>query len=374
MFNQQPVTDADISIVVQGAIDTRKIHREIGGQRHDLKGKNTENVLIALKNLFPRAEVILSAWEGADTSNLLADKIILSKDPKGCLSTLVFNSGHNVNRQIISSLNGLKQATRPFTLKLRSDLLFVNDDFLTFWNEHKPTKRLDAYRFFEDFILNPAIYARKSVLMAQKTFPLYLHPSDWAHFGRTEDILKLFDIDLLPEPQTAQYFEIHSDIRQQCDDPWPEWNYQFPPEQHILLQSMRKHGWPVDYEHRLEYKPELQQFSDCFMANNFITLNQSQWLFFGLKHPIMQHQLNSNQYNGLYSFEAWQADYQRLIDPTYPTLQTAEPQLRKDWLEISLGLPVNHHVPTLHQLDALQPHLTVHQVQAIKNPAMHGVH
>jgi hypothetical protein len=355
MPSQSPITDADISIVVQGAVDTKRLPKRIGEQKHDLKGKITENVLLSLKELFPKAELILSTWEGTDVSQLIADNIVLSTDPKGCLSNPLFKSGHNVNRQIVSSCNGVKQATRPFTLKVRTDFLLVNDDFLTFWNEAKPTKRLEEYRFFEDFVLNPALFARKGVTTAKKTFPLYFHPSDWAHFGRTEDILKLFDVELLPEPQTAQYFKLNPEIRQSHDDCWPEWNFQFPPEQHILLQSMRKHGWSVPYEHRLEYKPELSHFSDCFMANNFIFLNQLQWLFFNLKHSRMQYQLSSNEYHGLYSFEAWQADYKRLIDPDYPNIQTMEPALREEWFNVFMKLPTNHYHPLSHQLHPQQP-------------------
>ena len=367
MTNRPYITDADISIVVQGPVSKTPVPRKIGGQSHQLKGGVTHNVLEALRDLFPRAELILSTWEGTDATGLIADKICLSPDPGFAMVNPISKKlKFNLNRYVVSSQRGIQAATRPYTLKLRSDMLFVNDDFLAFWNEQKPVKRNPEFSVFKDFILNPAIYARKSVTPSKKTFPLYFYPSDWAHFGRTEDLNTLFDIPLFPEAELVSYFLENSALRTQFEDPFPEYHFQFHPEQLVLLACLKKQGWQIPYEHRLEYRPELQALSDQLMVNNFIFLNQSQWLYFSLKHLFMQHQLTSSQYHGLYDFATWQADYTRLVDSTYRPFETAEPNLRQDYFDAYFGVPLTYSYPLAHQLHPKNP--TIEGVQ-ISNQA-----
>jgi hypothetical protein len=359
MNNRPYVTDTDISIVVQGAVVRKPVPSKIGGQRHQLKGGITQNVLEALKDLFPNAELILSTWEGSDIEGLIADKICLSPDPSSTLLNPISKKlKSHLNQEIVSSQRGIQAATRPYTLKLRSDMLFVNDDFLAFWNEQKPTKRNPEFSVFKDFILNPTIYARKSLTPNKKTFPVYFHPSNWAHFGLTEDLNTLFDLPLFPEETLTSYFLQNPELRNLFEDPLPEYHFQFHPEQSVLLACLKKQGWQIPYEHRLEYKPELQTLSDQLMVNNFIFLDQSQWLYFNLKHLFMQHQLTSSQYNGLYDFATWQAYYIRLVDSTYKTIKTAEATLRQDYFYDYFGVSVDHMQPLAHQLNPKDPQLT----------------
>lgn len=349
------VTDAVMSIVVHGPVITKQVPKKINDCTHGLKGGITQNVLAALKDLFPQAELILSTWEDAPLEGIVADKICVTPNPGSVLVHPRMKEKSHLNQYVVSAAAGINAATRPYTLRLRSDLLFVTDDFVQFWNDAKPSLRSSEYTIFQDFILNPALFARKSVCPARKTFPLYFHPSNWAHFGRTEDLALLFDIPLFDEATTARFFLNNPLLRNQFEDPTPELYAQFYPSQQVFLACLAKQGWDITYPHRLAYQPELQELSDQLMCNNFIFLDQSQWLFFNLKQPFMQVHLSSSQYYGLYSFEVWQADYARLVNATYQPVETPENGIRADWLKTLIHLPEDHYYPLSHQLHPQQP-------------------
>ena len=63
------IKSANISVVVQGAI-----------------GTNTEQCLQSVRRFLPSAEIVLSTWVGADTTNLDYDKLIDKQIEKAGIS------------------------------------------------------------------------------------------------------------------------------------------------------------------------------------------------------------------------------------------------------------------------------------------------
>ena len=108
------INSKDISVVVQGAID--KI--------------NTKLCLQCIRKQFPYAEVILSTWEGSNVSNLDYDIVLFNKDPGAALCSNAENVLNNVNREIVSTFNGIKQAKNKYILKIRSDLILNGKNIL----------------------------------------------------------------------------------------------------------------------------------------------------------------------------------------------------------------------------------------------------
>ena len=122
------ISSKDISIVIQGAINPTETPKCISSIRHNL----------------PEAEIILSTWEGSDTSNLDYDKLVLNQDPGA--TSITKKIKNNMNRQLLSTQNGLKIAEKKYVLKLRSDLILSNTNFLKYFDKFQ--SRIEDYEPF----------------------------------------------------------------------------------------------------------------------------------------------------------------------------------------------------------------------------------
>ncbi|MFN9708181.1 MAG: WavE lipopolysaccharide synthesis family protein, partial [Burkholderiales bacterium] len=99
------IRDDQISIVVQGDIRA-----------------NTHQSVAALRRQLPRAEIVLSTFKNQmahlETSglSLLVDKLCVSDDPGAMPPTVNSPTAppNNINRMLVSTQAGLKQATRPY--------------------------------------------------------------------------------------------------------------------------------------------------------------------------------------------------------------------------------------------------------------------
>lgn len=122
------IEDRDISVVVQGAI----IHSRDGAEQGW-----TEEVCRSVRRHLPKAELILSTWKGSIVDQIDYDLLVENEDPGGFLS--YYNgydkdpSMNNMNRQIVSTREGIKRASRKYVMKLRSDSLLLNTDFLNWY-------------------------------------------------------------------------------------------------------------------------------------------------------------------------------------------------------------------------------------------------
>ncbi len=222
-----PAPDA-VSVVVQGAIAP--------GGATGATGRCLESVRRAL----PGAEIILSTYPGSDTSGLSFDILVESDDP-GALSFT--REGpiqlNNVNRQIVTTQAGLARATRPYALKLRSDLLMDGAGLLRYfarYGSHGGEKDNSDARVFGERVLCCTRYARNP----RRVLPYAFHPSDWFFFGRTDDVRKLFDIPLAPEPETSRWFDAYAP--RPDPDVFPGALNRWAPEQYIWLSCLKRHA------------------------------------------------------------------------------------------------------------------------------------
>ena len=136
----------DMSVTLQGSVDQT----------------DTPKCINSIRKWLPGAEIILSTWEGSDISGLDYDILVLNKDPGAVLMKehLPKKKYLNVDRQIVSTQNGLKKATRKYALKIRSDLVLTTDNFLKYFDEYQA--RGENYNLFERKILVPMIFTRFS--------------------------------------------------------------------------------------------------------------------------------------------------------------------------------------------------------------------
>jgi len=171
---------AEISVIVQGPI--------YGANAATEDEKYTKRCCEQIRKLLPKSEVILSTWENSDVTGIDADVVVFSKDPGAVVMSLDgIDRPNNTNRMIVSTKAGLQRASNKYAIKMRSDMVLENLDFVKKFKNF-PVNDSDCYLEQRIISLSANNYLRgKDVIFTI---------SDWFEFGYTADLLKLWDIPL----------------------------------------------------------------------------------------------------------------------------------------------------------------------------------
>jgi hypothetical protein len=271
---------SDITFIIQGDI-TPNINRQIA----------------EIKKCFPQSSVVVSTSTGIHNCEVVenADRIIMSKDPGFFYySDRPGEKVNNINRQIVSTLAGLKACHTKYAFKLRSDFFLTGNSFLEYFESFP--KSDENYKIFEHKILSCCYFARNP----QSDMPFPYHPSDLAFFGKTSDLLKLFDIPLM----TAE--EAYWDVTNSRFN-------RYVPEQYLFINCLRKNGLEVNCNFYNDCSKENIEATERFFASNFIFLTFEQ---FNLK-PTTQTfsmKVHPNAFKSCYTHIDWQRLYQKYVD------------------------------------------------------------
>lgn len=233
----------NISIVVQGAYS-------------DI----TLICLSSFRKIFPNAEIILSTWQNSEVSSPDADRIIFSDDPGTVFADKVAKTLNNVNRQLVSTKAGLAAATRQFVLKTRSDVVFHNGNFITYFGKYDGIQS----PYFQNRLLICNYYTRNP-----RISHICFHPSDWLLFGTRSDILQYYETIPCMSESEAGWFE----TRKKASAIFTNYLCRFTPEQHIFLSFINKYQ-PVDCNCYYDFSCNLAQrteraFADCFVVLDY---------------------------------------------------------------------------------------------------------
>lgn len=292
---RKKIKSEEISVIVQGAIDKN----------------HTPKCLKSIRKYLPKAEIILSTWEGSDISNLDYDVVLFNKDPGATVDTSKAKAVNNGNRQIISTKYGLLAASRPFTLKLRSDVELKSTNFLKYWNNNP--QRLKEYQIFKHKIVCSNYFFKKTIGF-KCIMPVPFHLGDWVQFGLKEDLLSLWDIDLAKEPEFSEYFANYKNIGFKRSLFVP--HHQFAPEQYVLITACRKNNIDVQMRDGLDYNSENIILSEKIIANNFIIIPPKKWVFLPLKEPYkkwFRTKLPQDIAYNIYTEKKLYSDYKKYI-------------------------------------------------------------
>lgn len=269
------MTDSSaISVIVQGAIDWS----------HD---PTTDQPLIiaackAIRTLLPRAELILSTWQDPSASTLPCDIIIQSIDPGGQGHIGGFTP-NNINRQITSTVAGLRAATRQLALKIRTDIILKNLTFLHVWDNLRPIQ--SPLRVFDRPLIANYLSSRNSraILERLPDHPLLFHPSDHVHFGQKVDLLALWDVPMQTE-QDALHFLTH--VR---PNRWRDHELsRLTPEQHIFTHAIAK-VCPQVIGHYADSTSYLAKASEHFLLTHFYHIQDKLYSIRFPKYHTKQH-------------------------------------------------------------------------------------
>lgn len=236
----------DISVVVQGAIDK----------------ENTPICLKSIRKYLPDAEIILSTWEGSDVSGLDYDQVIFSEDPGSEIIDEIFKTQNNVNRQIVSTKNGLKASSRIYAIKIRSDMCIIGTEYLKIFNRF--SKRNDFCKILKQRVVINNLYCSDP-----SKSELCFHISDWFFFGLREDLLNIWDIDLYPKEYNAWC----NPKDKQKESILPTINFRYLPEQYIWTLLLRNNNIDFNFDNYGDFSNYNLVLTHLSFANNLIVLN-----------------------------------------------------------------------------------------------------
>lgn len=276
------IRDAQVSIVVQGPS----------------YGDLTKRVLESVRRFLPEGEIIFSTWRGSDIAGLSFDRLVLSEDPGGFPQVHDPRVLYNINRQIVSTVAGLQEASRPYAAKLRSDMPLVGDGFLQLQQQFPA--RSEDYRLFKERIVSPTIYST-----CPERAPALFTVSDWFSFGRRDDLLLLWDVPLAPEDKMAHYFEHHPEENRlhTAEVTW------FGAEQFIWVQALAKR-FSIPFRHAQDFSEEAIQIAERALANNFVIAELAE---IGLSAP--RHHLFRGDWAICYTQGEWERLYRKYCNP-----------------------------------------------------------
>lgn len=252
------IKNSDISFVLQGAYT-----------------KETYKSIKMLEKVYKGCEIILSTWEGTKIDEKIekkVDKIVFSKDPGGIWDEKI-KLWNNVNRQIISSKNGIQASTKKFVMKLRTDMTFKTKSFLKFYCKFYNLKVENEFKIFKQRVLifnsllckkNPWDFG-ESLLF----FPIIFHFNDWIQFGLRDDVFRIWNINLFDGKSNfwnTDYFEKNIFIETKMF----ETSFSMAPETFIFsnLLSNKK-----EFKSIADASNDLIKKSKRILVNNFLVLD-----------------------------------------------------------------------------------------------------
>ncbi len=270
-----PIDPRNISVVVQGAIDKNLTHL----------------TLASIRKMLPGATIVLSTWKNSKVSHLDYDELVLSEDPGSVLCDAVHNVHNNVNRQITSSKNALLGIKTPYALKLRSDMVLCNRNFLYYFEQY------DYARAPEWVLTKNRIIVNNLYCANPRRTNFCFHLSDWVQFGNTADLQALWNIPLQSDLSAKQYFYHHP---RPSRDPVPTWVMQYLPEQYIWINFLKQKNITVSLQHFAHINKDLLLQSEKSFANNLLIVDYKDY---GIK--FLKYNPYKWDYSSQYTHQEW---------------------------------------------------------------------
>ena len=278
-----------ISVVIQGAI-------LIGDNNKSITGLVCDSV----RKLLPKSEIIVSTWEGEDVSSLDCDYVIFNKKIS---ANYIYRIGeetpslHTVNHQLVTTIEGIKKATRKFLLKLRSDLLLEDVGFIKFFESYQcipQCKEFLSWKLFEKrVVVLPTFNVNKKK-------GLVYNISDWVFFGQKKDIQEYFDIPLLDT----------FSLKVRPGERYPRGEDCLGSEQYYCVSFINKYRF-LKLSSALDKDKKLIKEFEIFLANNFIPISAQQFRVFCVKYPQMAYSTPIHISQGFYSITEWEKLYNK---------------------------------------------------------------
>lgn len=276
------IDSSKISVIIQGPI--------FRDENHLL---TTKHVIESVNSILPHAEIILSTWKNSDISDLVFDKLILNNDPGNFMVLLEGNEFElNLNRQILSTRNGLLMASRQYAIKLRTDTIIKNSKFLQYYMKFSDFD--ETFRFVESRIITSNI-SSFSPMKSKRLF----NPGDHFFFGLATDLLNYFDLKLL-NLKDINRFSISSNLI--------DHEKILSSEQYIFINFINKF-LKVHFSYLNQFNKNLREISEKIIANNLVIVDNLRLGIESLKYPHYSYSMKKMRYYYYYSYFEWHLIY-----------------------------------------------------------------
>ncbi len=288
----------DISVVVQGPVQTLKGREQEEGITH--------KCLTSVRAYLPGAHIILSTWPGQELSGLDYDELVISEDPGPNVRD--FHSDgrpqyYNNNRQIVSTLAGLRQVATPYAIKLRSDNYLTGNGFVELQRQYPA--RCDSHKIFRERVVVSNVFTRRYA----KGYKVAFHLSDFFYYGLTEDLLAIWDLELLEDvspDEAAKANVLAQGFIMDCT-------------QMFWLRTLKKFNDTIKLDGLLDNSRENLELSDLYYANNLIIASPEELgLSLGEKFSGNARIARQKGKCAQWQHWEWQELYRRFCDPEMP--------------------------------------------------------
>jgi hypothetical protein len=230
----------------------------------------TRNGLASARRWYRGAQLILSTWEEFQGEEFLGgldyDVLVVSKDPGSARRKDTPPTYHNANRQIVSTRAGLRVADASISVKVRSDAFFIHDRGINY------VGKFDAYDERYRIVRDRICVSTRTSINPRRYVPMPYHICDWFFWGRTADLVGLFDVPPFPEPEYTRWYETRPKPEDEID---PGNLSRYMAEDYIWSSFLRKHA-PVRHEYYCHCTPEIIEESERYIANNAVLLSDRQ--------------------------------------------------------------------------------------------------
>lgn len=279
-----------ISVVIQGPVY---------GTKDDIENdKITKRCCERVRKLLPEAEIILSTWKGSDVDELTYDVVIFNDDPGEIMMRLDgVDRMNNTNRMLVSTHNGIKKASRKYTIKMRSDMWIENLCFLEKFGEY-PIEEKNSIMGQRIIVLpSTCPYRGKKILFAMQ---------DWFNFGLTTDLEKLWNVPLQKKEDL-----IYKNGVADFDDNLVAENY-------IWVDFLNKDGYFHSklgrYKGKIPYNKENLGLYELSLAKYSVLYDGKTLGLNSLKYPNQNYVRKDFAKASCYMHFEWQKMYKRYFD------------------------------------------------------------
>lgn len=253
--------------------------------------KITSNLIESIHKFFPASPIIFSTWYGEEIEFLpYVDKIVYSSDPGASVFLENPRTLNNVNRQIVSTVSGLRKVKTRYAAKVRSDLIFTNNKILASLDNLNLGNRNSDYAFLNSCVL----VSNQTSVNPRLNYKYPYSICDWISIGTTEDLREMWDIPLMPN----SWFQYFKDTDKTSIPPSTYLSRYFP-ETYIVSSFTRKHI-PIIFDNSYDISNNNIEISEQVVSNNFIIF--SNWQL-GIKSQ--KHNKKLRTLLPMYTFTSW---------------------------------------------------------------------
>ena len=263
---------------ITGRINLSELTVLVQGGVSDLTSRSLRSV----RKYLPGAKIVLSTWNNSNIDGLEYDELVLSDDPGA--SSVLYNGKtyyNNLNRQLVGIKNGLKTVKTKYCLKMRSDSILIGDGILNCFQ--LLDKRQEEFQFFDKRVVIGETFNTLCRSLDGVTIPMPFNISDWFYFGLSDDIKKLFDIDLQSEEEAINWkWKKEMPYNHYMKLDWI-YHWRYDCEQFILVNALKK-KFDIPYYDISDYTEDNIRLSKDIILNNFTIVTVPMHQIINLKY------------------------------------------------------------------------------------------